>query len=175
MLEIEVKIKIKNPKELAARIVDLGAQLVRERYFEENTLYDFPDQSLTNKQQAFRLRKIKKKAYLTFKGSPQKSRQFKIREEYETEVNNANQIKKIIKSLGLVPKFHYDKFRTVFRKKNLNICVDETPVGNFLELEGEQNHIVKFASSLGFSRANFIKKNYVDLYLELGEKKRSLP
>ena len=173
MLEIEVKIQIKNPKEMAHRIVELGAQLIRARYFEENTLYDFPDLILTKKKQAFRLRKIKRKTYLTFKGSPQKSRQFKIREEYETEVKSANQIKKIIKSLGLVPKFHYDKFRTVFRKKKLKICLDETPVGDFIELEGEQSHIVKFASSLGFSRTDFIKKNYIDLYTELGEKTES--
>ncbi len=170
MLEIEVKIQIKNSKGIAVKIVELGAQLVKERYFEENTLYDFPDFALTKKKQAFRLRKIKRKTYLTFKGSPQKSRQFKIREEYETEVKNANQIKKIIKSLGLVPKFQYDKFRTVFRKKKLNICLDETPVGDFIELEGEQNHIVKFASSLGFSRSDFIKKNYIDLYTELRKK-----
>jgi predicted adenylyl cyclase CyaB len=170
MLEIEVKIQIKNPKEIAHKIIEQGAQLVRERYFEENTLYDFPDLTLTNKRQAFRLRKINKKAYLTFKGSPQKSRQFKIREEYETEINNLNQIKKIIKSLGLVPKFQYDKFRTVFRKKKLKICLDETPVGSFIELEGEQSHIVKFASSLGFSRTDFIKKNYIDLYSESRKK-----
>jgi len=170
MLEIEVKIQIKNPKEMAHKIVEQGAQLVRERYFEENSLYDFSDLTLTKKQQAFRLRKIKKKAYLTFKGSPQKSRQFKIREEYETEVKNVNQIKKIIKSLGLVPKFQYDKFRTVFKKKKLIICLDETPVGNFIELEGEQSHIVRFASSLGFSRTDFLKKSYIDLYSELGKK-----
>jgi len=173
MLEIEVKIQIKNPKGMAHKIVELGAQLVRARYFEENTLYDFSDLALTKKNQAFRLRKIKRKAYLTFKGSPQKSRQFKIREEYETEVKSANQIKKIIKSLGLVPKFQYDKFRTVFRKKKLKICLDETPVGDFIELEGEQSHIVRFASSLGFSRADFIKKNYIDLYTEFGEKTES--
>ena len=169
MLEIEVKIQIQDPIDMAHRIIEQGAQLIRERFFEENMLYDFPDSTLTNKQQAFRLRKIKKKTYLTFKGTPQKSRQFKIREEYETEVNNANQIKKIIKSLGLVSKYQYDKFRTVFRNKKLKICLDETPVGNFIELEGEQNHIVKFASSLGFSRTDFIKKNYVDLYSELGK------
>jgi len=167
MLEIEVKIRIKNPKDMAHRILEQGAELIRERTFEENMLYDFPDSTLTNKQQAFRLRKIKKRTYLTFKGAPQKSRQFKIREEFETEVKNSNQIKKIIKSLGLVSKYQYDKFRTVFRIKKLNICLDETPVGNFIELEGEQNHIVKFASSLGFSRSDFIKKNYIDLYSEL--------
>lgn len=166
MLEIEVKIQIQNPKDMAHKIVEQGAQLIRERYFEENTLYDFSDSRLTKKQQAFRLRKIKKKTYLTFKGSPQKSRQFKIREEYETEVKNANQIKKIFKSLGLVPNYQYDKFRTVFKIKKLKICLDETPVGNFIELEGEQTHIVKFASSLGFSRIDFIKKNYIDLYSE---------
>ena len=84
MLEIEVKIRIKNLKEMAQKLQDLGAELDKQRYFEENTLYDFPEQILTKKRQAIRLRKIKKKATLTFKGPPKKSRTFKIREEYET-------------------------------------------------------------------------------------------
>ncbi|MGD2245117.1 MAG: class IV adenylate cyclase [Candidatus Aminicenantes bacterium] len=166
MLEIEVKIQIKNPELMSQKILDLGATQHRARFFEENTLYDYPDQTLTKKRQAVRLRTTHQTAFLTFKDHPQKSRTFKIREEFETEVKNALQMKKIMKSLGLVPSFEYKKFRTVFRAKNLKICVDELPIGSFIELEGEQNHIVRFAESLGFSRKDFIKKDYVALLLE---------
>lgn len=166
MLEIEVKIRIEDPEGMTRKLLEQGAKLDKDRYFEENTLYDFPDRNLTKRHQALRLRKIKKKTYLAFKGSPEKSRKFKIREEYETEVKNIMQIKKIMKSLGLVPCFQYEKYRTVFRKKNLKVCLDETPVGDFLEIEGKQTQIVRFTQSLGFKKKNFIKKDYVALLTE---------
>jgi adenylate cyclase class 2 len=166
MLEIEAKIRIENPEEMARILQEKGAELVRERYFEENTLWDFPARTLTKNQQALRLRKIKKRAYLTFKGAQKKSRQFKIRDEFETEVRNTLQMKKILKSLGLIPSFQYQKYRTVFRTKNLTICLDELPIGNFIECEGERNHIVRFIQSLGFSRSDFIKKDYISLLIE---------
>jgi adenylate cyclase class 2 len=72
-------------------------------------------------------------------------------------------MEKILQSLGLGPVFHYEKYRTVYRNKNLEICVDETSVGNFLELEGSQSDIVRFANSLGFSKKEFIKADYIQL------------
>ena len=169
MLEIEVKIRIdENPKEVTDRILGFGARLVKDRYFEENTLYDFPGQILRLKQQAVRLRKIKKKAYLTFKGSPQKSRRFKIREEFETEVKNAVQLKKILKSLGLSPSFSYTKHRTAFKYKKLKIFLDETQAGLFVEFEGERSDIMRFARSMGFTNSSFITKDYIALLTEAG-------
>ena len=164
MLEIEVKIQIKeNPEEAAEYILKQGAVLVKDRYFEENTLYDFPGQILTNKRQAVRLRKIGKRSYLTFKGSPQKSRRFKIRDEYETEVKNASQLKKILKSLGLSPSYTYSKYRAVYKYKKLKIFVDETQAGNFIEFEGQQSDIMRFARSMGYANSSFITEDYITL------------
>jgi len=163
MLEIEVKIRINDIKSLAEKIISEGAILDKERCLEENTLYDFSSHALFKKQHALRLRKINKKIFLTFKGSTQKSRKFKIREEYETEVKDEKQMKKILKSLGLVPVFNYKKFRTTYRKKRLKICLDETHVGNFIEFEGQRNDIVKFSKTLGFSKKEFIKLDYIQL------------
>jgi len=164
MQEIEVKIRIEeNPQNTAEKILKQGAVRVKNRYFEENTIYDFPDNILKLKRQAVRLRKIGKKATLTFKGSPQKSRRFKIRDEFETEVKNSNQLKKILKSLGLAPSFTYSKHRTVFKYKKLKIFVDETQAGNFIELEGDRSDIVRFARCLGYSNADFITQDYVAL------------
>jgi len=163
MLEIEVKIKIEDIDSVARKITAQGAHLVRQKYLEDNTLYDFRSQILYKKNQALRLRKVNKKTFLAFKGPLQKSRKFKVREEYETEAKNAKQLKKILKAIGLIPVFNYKKQRTIYKKKNLKICLDETQAGNFLELEGERSDIVKFAQSLGFSKKEFIKLDYIQL------------
>jgi len=163
MLEIEVKIKIEHLAEVKERILSQGAILVKERHSYDDTFYDFPSLELRRKHHALRVRKINKKTFLTFKGPEQKSRKFKIREEYETEVKNERHLRKILKSLGLQPVFQYSKFRAVYRKKRLSICLDETPVGDFLELEGQQSDIVKFANILNFTKKDFIKLDYVQL------------
>ena len=163
MVEIEIKIKVKDLGSVEGKILNQGAKLEKERFFEENTLYDFPSETLYKKRQALRLRKIGKRTFLTFKGTPQKSRKFKIRDEYETEVKHQKQLKKILKSLGLVPVFDYQKYRKVFKKGPLKINLDETSVGNFVEMEGERNEIVKFAKALGFSKDEFMKLDYVQL------------
>ena len=166
MTEIEVKIKLKSLAPLLHQLEALGAQKIKERYFETNTLYDFPSRELLQKRSALRVRKINKKCFLTYKGPPLPSRSFKIREEYETEVKNEKQLRKILKKLGLKQTFSYAKYRTVYRLQRLKIYVDETPIGNFIELEGKQSDIVKIAKLLGYSRRDFIKKDYIQLIKE---------
>ena len=163
MTEIEIKIKIENPEKIANRIAAMGAEMVKDRHREENALYDFSSHSLFHRKSALRLRMANKKTFLTFKGPPQKSRKFKIREEYETEVKNGKQMKKILKELGFIPTFQYKKHRTIYRLKKCKICLDETSAGYFLELEGERSQIVRTAASLGFSKKEFIKLDYVHL------------
>jgi adenylate cyclase class 2 len=103
---------------------------------------------------------------LTLKGPSRKSRSFKVREESETEVKKPRELARILKALGLKPSFSYRKDRTLFRKRRLTICLDETPAGAFIELEGERHEIVKFARHLGFTRKDFLTSSYVEI---LGE------
>ena len=166
MLEIEIKIKIDDLQSTKNKILTSGASLYRDRHFEKNSLYDFPKRDLYSKNQALRLRKINKKTFLTFKGTEKKSRKFKIREEYETEIKNERQIIKILKSLGLKTIFSYEKYRTVFLYKKLKICLDELSIGNYLELEGQQSDIVRFARLLGYSKKDFIKSDYIQMLKE---------
>jgi adenylate cyclase class 2 len=163
MTEIEVKIEVKDIDQIKEKITSIGAKLVKNRFLEENTLYDFPTQSLYNQRQALRLRIANKKTFLTFKGAPQKSRKFKIRKEYETEVKSGKDMKKILKELRLVPTIRYKKYRSIYRMNRLKICLDETSFGTFVELEGERNEIVKAANALGFKKKDFIKSDYIQL------------
>ena len=72
-------------------------------------------------------------------------------------------MKKILKELGFTPTFQYKKYRTTYRVKKCKICLDETSIGNYLELEGEQSQIVRIATSLGFLKKEFIKLDYVQM------------
>jgi adenylate cyclase class 2 len=169
VLEIEIKVRIPDLKPVRARLLELGAVLIRDRHHETNTLYDFRDGALYEKQQALRLRTIGRKAYLTFKGTPQKSRRFKVREEFETEVNNGRHLRLALKALGLVPVFSYEKRRTVLKKGRLKICLDETAAGCFIEFEGDREKIVRFAKLLKIPRKDWIKLDYVQLLKMAGK------
>jgi adenylate cyclase class 2 len=173
MIETEVKIRVSDIKETKQKLSAIGCQVEKDFYRESNALYDFPDGRLEKSQQALRLRLIGKKAFLAFKGQPQKSRSFKIREEYESEIKNAHNFKKIMKKLGLRPVFEYRKKRMLLRKDRVKICLDETEIGNYLELEGKRSDIVKLAKVLGYSRKDFIKLDYVQMIKEKKQKNYS--
>jgi len=163
MLEIEVKIPTEDLAAVRARLLEMGAMVLRERHREENTLYDFRTGDLARRREALRLRTRGRKAELTFKGPPQRSRRFKVRSEFETEVRNPKQVMKILKSLGFIPIFRYSKHRTVLKIDRVRVCLDETAAGNYLELEGERNRITALARKLGISPRAMTKKNYVEL------------
>jgi adenylate cyclase class 2 len=163
MIEIEVKIRIGDPLEIKRRLIAQGCVVTMERFLEKNAFYDFRAGSLLAKKEALRLRTIGKRSWLTFKGPVQGSRSFKVREEFESEIRNAPQFRKILRALGFQPIFQYRKRRAHLRKGRLKICLDETSVGNFIELEGRRNEIVKFAKALGHTRADFVTRDYVQM------------
>jgi adenylate cyclase, class 2 len=163
LVEIEVKVRVKDAASMRRALLDSGAQVERERYPEENMLFDLPSRILTAQRCALRLRRAGRKAFLTFKGAPQKSRRFKVRQEHETEVRNEKEMRQILRALGFVAVFRYEKSRTTFRRGRLKIALDETAAGVFCEFEGERSDIVKYARSLGFSSADMIKQDYVEI------------
>ncbi|MCJ7611597.1 MAG: class IV adenylate cyclase [Candidatus Aminicenantes bacterium] len=168
MTEIEVKIRRDDAAAAREQLLKLGARLEKERARETNTLYDFRGKSLTSQRQALRLRTVGKKCFLTFKGTPQKSRRFKVREEFEVEVRGEKRARKILQALGLIPVFRYEKYRTVFRRDRLKICLDETSLGVFVELEGERSRIIRLVKLWGVSQAELITLDYVELYQQAG-------
>src|SRR5512137_2592750 len=101
MTEIEIKIKIGDAKTAQKKLARPGAAVARERHLEKNVLYDLPSGALRGARRALRLRTTGKRATLTFKGEPQKSRSFKVREEFETQVRDAKETRRILKALGL--------------------------------------------------------------------------
>jgi adenylate cyclase class 2 len=101
----------------------------------------------------------------------EKSATHKVRDEIETVVTDVTTLAAIFEGIGMRGWFRYEKYRTTYRlsarwAKGLLIEVDETPIGNFAELEGPPKKIDRAARELGFSKADYILKNYLTLYRE---------
>lgn len=171
-LETEVKIRVSKEdfESIRARLQKLQARLLSPRLKEENLLFDFPDNRLRESGCALRLRTCGKHALLTFKGKLQEDPTFKKREELETNVADPRAARQILESLGMTLKFEYSKFREsyeLFRDdQRIEVCLDETAAGTFVEIEGADQSIRKLAEQFGWSPGQFIRKNYVELFME---------
>jgi adenylate cyclase, class 2 len=166
-VETEVKIRIGEAMPAAQNIEAAGFSLTQPREFESNTLYDTPDRSLLAAGMLLRLRQSGGRFFLTWKG-PAKPGPHKSRPEIETTVGSLDVLERIFRELGYVPTFRYEKYRRVYQARGDAgvVTLDETPIGNFLELEGGGEWIDRTASRLGFGPSVYILDSYVRLYLK---------
>lgn len=170
-LEIEVKVAVADPQ-IWQIIQGMGASLVRPRHFEDNMVFDFPEGRLRSQGQLLRVRMVDGDASLTFKGTRQDHPKLKVREELEIKVEDGKTLAAILERLGFVQVFRYQKYRTEYLlpaeapEEYVYIMVDETPMGNYLELEGEEQAVLDAARRLGFKENELINKTYSELYAE---------
>ncbi len=165
--EIEVKIPISNATAVKDRLQALGFTISVARQFEANTLYDTPDHRLRDRQMLLRLRQIGEKGVITWKGRGDPG-PYKSRPELETTVGSLETLDQILTRLGYNPSFRYEKYRTEFvqhENSGAVVTLDETPIGNFLELEGPGEWIDSTARQLGFSPQDYVLESYGRLYL----------
>ncbi len=166
--ETEIKLAVGDLGALQRRLRDLGFRTIRGRHFERNVLFDFGDQRLRKARCLLRLRWEGRRCLLTFKGAPVRSRSYKIRPETETVVANGRRLQATLERLGMRRTFCYEKYRTSLtpggKKEGPEVVVDETPIGNYLELEGPAGWIDGTAKRLGYSRKDYITSSYAALY-----------
>jgi len=95
----------------------------------------------------------------------------KVREELETGVERPEVLAEIFERLGLRRVFRYQKYRTIYRLeangKAALAMHDETPFGEFLEIEGEADHVTGIARALGFEPADFVRESYIGIQAAL--------
>jgi adenylate cyclase, class 2 len=169
--ETEIKLALRDAKGIRKRLSELGFRTVQARHFESNYLFDFPDLRLRKSRCLVRLRFAGDQGLLTYKGAPLQSRDYKIRPEIETKIGDGHQMREILLILGLHEVFCYEKFRTICAPRGKgdaveapHLVVDETPIGNYLELEGPQRWIDEVARQLGYARRDYIRESYAALY-----------
>jgi adenylate cyclase class 2 len=163
--EIEIKFRVPDLRALARRLRAAGFRETTPRTHEMNTLYDLPGEELRARKELLRLREYGKEWTLTHKAGKRTGRH-SSREELETGVTYGRQMDLILRALGYLPWFRYEKFRAEWTDGKGQVVVDETPIGSFCEIEGAPRWIDATSKKLGVSRAHYITKNYAGLFLE---------
>lgn len=173
--EIELKFPVADPAELEARLPGLGFTLETPRTFEHNTLYDTPERNLRQRHQLLRIRRYGEVWTLTHKRQPAGSDDsvYKTRIETETKLEDGDALASVFGQLGYFPAFTYEKFRTEWRytlRAGAHLVIDETPIGNWAELEGPTDWIDAMRLALQVDPASCSTDSYGKLFLSWKER-----
>lgn len=166
-VETEIKFRVGDLTGFASRLEAAGFRLETPRSFESNVLYDFPDRRMRARTEILRIRKYADRWSVTHKRLPDSGPgedRHKHRIETETEVAEGEALAEIFLSLGLIPAFRYEKWRTEWSDGEGQCVVDETPIGNYAELEGSPEWIDGAAARLGIDPAQYITLSYGRLF-----------
>lgn len=175
--EIEIKLRVASVDQLTA--AGLILKLETARHFEDNWLFDAADGTLSARQAILRVRRVGDRGVLTFKEKTPDDApvsQFKERVEIETAIDDPENAVAILKRLGYRAWFRYQKYRTIYRAElptggALDVMFDETPIGDFVELEGEEEALAEAVRLLGVTREEYIFDSYLALQIRHCEDK----
>jgi adenylate cyclase, class 2 len=167
-VESEIKLSVASAEEAQALLVRLGASRVRPRHLEDNLLLDDAARTLAARGLVLRVRRTDAAAVLTYKGPRREVDGVKSRTETELEVSDADACLALFEGLGFRPSFRYQKYRETYRWREVEIVIDETPVGTFLEIEGEVADIHQAARALGRGPQDYILESYAALFFARG-------
>ncbi|MGE0454399.1 MAG: class IV adenylate cyclase [Vicinamibacteria bacterium] len=167
-IETEVKLRLPSAEAGRALLARLGARLEAARHLEDNRLFDDGQATLIRQGGVLRLRRARGRGVLTYKGPKRVEGGIRSREEVELEVSDPDAFERILAAMGFRPSFRYQKYREVYSYGEVEIVLDELPIGCFLEIEGEEAGIRAAASALGFSQADFVSESYVGLFFAEG-------
>src|SRR5208282_2268847 len=148
--EIEIKFRIDNLPALTRALKQAGFQQLTRSTHEMNALYDLPGQKLRQRGEMLRLRKYGETWLLTHKAKG-KTGPHKARVELETHVENGPEMDTILRALGFEPTFRYEKYRAEWTDATGHVVLDQTPIGNFGEIEGPPRWIDLTARALGIA------------------------
>lgn len=172
-IEIEKKFILPNDRreQVLDNLKEFGAKYVGED-FEENTLYH--GKILSEKGAVLRVRKISDKTILTYKQPIQNDSDVKHQIEYETVVENAGEIEKIIESIGFEKTLVYEKRRQTWLFRETEIVLDELPFGQYMEIEGSLTAIAEAEMLLDIENLDVENETYPHLTQRFGVQKEKL-
>ena len=167
MVEREIKLEFPSVEAARAAVGALGLPRLHARRLQDDALYDTSDGALRARGCALRLRNDGEATLLTYKG-PVEPGPMKVRPEFETGASSATAMRAILDALGYGVVFRYQKYREEFGDASCVVAIDESPVGVFVELEGQADRITEIASALGFAPEAYVTASYARLHQERG-------
>lgn len=171
-MTVEIELKFYIPKAsldlLRKKIVSLCSDS-EGKVFETNLLFDNSSKSIRARKAILRLR-CDTRSILCYKeplNLGKVSKDFKVKEEIEFEVDDFESARNFLGKLGFFEFMKYEKRRENFRLRNLKISIDEMPIGMFLEIEGNEEDIRCTAQQLGLDWKQRIKRSYEEIFSDL--------
>ena len=146
---------------LRSRLLELEAERVGPPSDEDNWILD-RDGALRGSGSVLRIRKDGQGCLITFKGPASYDGAAKVRKELEMRLANAEDALVLFEALGYAVEKRYQKIREEWRLGSESICLDHTPIGDFVEFEGAKAEAV--AKRCGFDPAKAVRKSYLMLY-----------
>jgi adenylate cyclase, class 2 len=170
--EIEIKFRVTDARALARHLRAAKFRLVTAPTHEMNTLYDLPGQPLRKRGDLLRLRHYGDTWVLTHKSKGTAGRH-KTRVELETQLADGKKMDAILRALHFQPTFRYEKYRAKWSDDRGHVVVDETPIGNFAEIEGPARWIDQTATKLGIRPEDYLTDTYAGLFFAWKRKTHS--
>lgn len=170
--ERELKFACSSLEDLREQLREMEAERLAAANSEDNWIYDRNDE-LKSSKRLLRLRIDRQGARLTFKGPPRFESGIKVRIEHETEVDDSDQIHSILENLGYQVFRRYQKKREEWHLGGVTVALDHTPIGDFVEFEGDGAGAV--ARRCGFELDEAERLSYVELYESYREKNPDAP
>ena len=172
-IEIEKKYSLtqKQRQAVERRLQKLGAAK-HKLEFEENTIYG--GGRLDFGACALRLRRVGKRAILTFKQRLPTNSPIKHQREEETQVASPEAVNAILQSLGFRPALVYEKRRRRWNLGRAEIVIDELPFGLFMEIEASEKEIVRVEKQIGAESLPPVMQTYPTLTAMLGKERNGV-
>ena len=166
-IETELKLRIPAVGPLRGLLASMGFRETAPPQLEQSVLWDRGGE-LAASGSALRVRRYGGAVILTWKGPKVPDPLLKIRPEQETVVADGEALEAILSALGYAPTLRMEKTRAVWAREELVACLDETPFGCFLELEGDADAIKAAAEHLHLGADRVERRSYPTLFREQG-------
>ncbi|NJD58761.1 MAG: class IV adenylate cyclase [Anaerolineales bacterium] len=161
--ELEIKFYLSRRNEIEKKISALG-KVIAPRVLESNLRFDTPGGSLSSEGKLLRLRRDTR-TRVTYKGPGVSQGGAHLRQELEFTVSDFDTARALLEALGYQVYTIYEKYRTTYLVRDLEVVLDELPNGDFLEIEGpDAESIHGLAQQLGFNWDRRIMDSYTVLF-----------
>jgi adenylate cyclase class 2 len=185
MTEVELKFPISGGFErLEQHLQELGFTLVADRR-EKNSIFDSDREkgmlrslgallrvrTAMSEQGGDEVYTLTVKTRKTADGVDLPSSGMKVRQEYEVELGGgAADIFAMLRSIGFVVVFEYEKTRKEYRSGGISVCLDRLDFGDFVEIEASDDESVRrTASDLGLDLRSGTALSYITLGRNAGQ------
>ena len=162
-IEREFKFRVESLGAVVEKLREVGAERGERSVLERNWLFDRGSR-IREAGQVLRLREDNGGTRLTYKGPTSLEDGARVRTEIELGVSDLDAARSLLEALGFEATGYYEKRRGTWFLGSAEIALDETPIGSFVEIEGDR--ALEVVELIGFDSQGAETESYVALYEE---------